>query len=181
MRAAVLLLPAIAAAAVAVASAPPGHDPYGNDAMMVNSVDLNALDYNVVGAPTGPEWAADGNWVYGGTEDSGANWYIDLRASDLEARPMRVVVRADDAAVESSRYGFTERELTIDCPKLRYRVERTRHYDRNGAAAGPVQPGGGPLVRAADEGIYSQVAQSACIEAMADELANTAETVMNGM
>lgn len=181
MRAAILLLPIVAIGAVAVSSAPPAGD--YNSAMTMDTVmDVNAADMNATaGMPIAPTWAGGGDWLYGGTEESGVNWYIDERASYFEARPARVIVRSDDSAVEGSRYGFTERELTIDCPKLRYRVERTRHYDRNGAAAGPVQTGGGPLVRAVDEGIYSQVAQSACIEAMADELANTAETVMNGM
>ena len=185
MRAAILLAPAIAAAAVAVAGAPPN---YGNDVMDLNmqadlnvfeAVEGNAADMNVT--IDGPEWLVGGDWIYGGTEESGANWYINLQTSDLESRPIRVMARSDESEVQGSRYGFTERELSIDCAKYRYRVERTRHYDRDGRSAGPEQRGGGPLVRAAPESIYASVAQQACDHStMTDEmLANS--TVMNGM
>src|SRR5688572_28963804 len=64
MRAAVLLLPLIAAAAVAVASAPPGYGPEGdyNTAMTMdtNAADMNLLDYNVVQSAFAPAWIADG-------------------------------------------------------------------------------------------------------------------------
>ena len=182
MRAAVLLFPIFAMGAVAVSSAPPGVD--YNSAMTMDTVmDANAADMNATaGMPIAPAWAGGGNWLYGGTEESGVNWYIDQRASDFEARPARVIVRSDDSVVEGSRYGFTERELALDCAKMRYRVARTRHYDRAGHAAGPVQPGGGPLIRAGSHGIYDQIVQTACIEAMIDDgLANLTTTVMNGM
>ena len=179
MRAAVLLLPIIAAAAVAVASAPPA----GNDMIDVNiDAELNAAlaDMNVAMA-TGPAWAMDGEWLYGGTEDTGAAWYIDLRASDLEARPIRVMARRDESAVAGSRFGFTERELAIDCAKYRYRIVLTRHYDRDGNATGPVEAGGGPLIRAAPGSVYAELAQQACFSGtLTDEMiANS--TVMNAM
>ena len=180
MRAAILLLPIVAIGAVAVSSAPPAGD--YNSAMTMDTVmDVNAADMNATaGMPIAPTWAGGGDWLYGGTEESGVNWYIDERASDFEARPARVIVRSDDSAVEGSRYGFTERELAIDCAKMRYRVARTRHYDRAGNAAGPVQPGGGPLIRAGTDGIYGQVVQTACVEAMLSQgLANMVS--MNGM
>lgn len=180
MRAAVLLLPIVALGAVAVSSAPPGVD--FNSAMTMDTVmDVNAADMNATaGMPIAPAWAGGGDWLYGGTEESGVNWYIDQRASDFEARPARVIVRSDDSVVEGSRYGFTERELALDCAKMRYRVTRTRHYDREGNAAGPVQSGGGPLIRAGTDGIYGQVVQTACIEAMISQgLANLVS--MNGM
>ncbi len=96
---------------------------------------------------------------------------------------MRVRVRTDDAAVAGSRYGFTERDLAIDCAKYRYRVERTRHYDLDGRSAGPEQPGGGPLVRAAPGSAYANLAQEACFHGPLsdDMLANLTTTVMNGM
>ena len=180
MRAAVLLLPIIAMGAVAVSSAPPGVD--YNSAMTMDTVmDVNAADMNATaGMPIAPAWAGGGDWLYGGTEESGVNWYIDERASDFEARPARVIMRSDDSAVEGSRYAFTERELAVDCAKLRYRVARTRHYDRGGNAVGPYQAGGGPLIRAGTDGIYSQVVQTACIEAMISQgLANM--VAMNAM
>ncbi|HEY0326114.1 MAG TPA: hypothetical protein VGC46_09085 [Allosphingosinicella sp.] len=183
MRAVVWLVPMIAAAAVAVASAPPGYDPGGNDMMDLNmQVDLNAFEtIEAEMNASGPAWLSGGNWIYGGSEESGANWYIDVRTTDLETRPIRVMVRADESTVAGSRYGFTERELSIDCAKYRYRVERTRHYDRAGRSAGPEQRGGGPLVRAAPESVYASVAQQACYHGtMTDEmLANS--TLMNGM
>lgn len=187
MRAAVLLLPIIAAAAVAVAGAPPGHDPYGNDGMDLNvaaalDAEMNATYADMNAAMSvGPAWARDGEWLYGGTDETFAAWYIDLRTSDLEARPIRVVARSDDSAAAGSRYGFTERELTIDCAKFRYRIVRTRHYDHAGNAAGPEEPGGGPLVRAAPGSIYAAVSQEACFNGSLtdDMIANS--TVMNGM
>ena len=181
MRAAVLLIPLVAGTAVTVVGAPPDYDSSGNDLMMTNSVDLNAVDYNVVGMPTGPDWAGDGNWIYGGTEESGANWYIDLRTSDFEARPVRVIVRSDDAAVDGSRYGFIEREMTIDCGKYRYRIERMRHYDREGRSVGPEQRGGGPLVMAEVESIHASVAQAACTHGTITGEMYGNVTVMNGM
>ena len=191
MRAAALLLPIVALAAVAVASAPPGYGPDGdfNTAMTMDtnvsdmSADMNAVDYNMAESAVAPAWVADGEWLYGGSDDSGATWYIDLRASDLEARPIRVRVRAEESAMAGSRYGFTERDLAIDCAKYRYRVERTRHYDRDGRAAGPEQPGGGPLVRAAPGSFYAGVAQEACFHGMITDamIANLTTTVTNAM
>ena len=180
MRAAVLLLPIVATAAAAVSSAPPGGD--YNTATTVDTVmDMNAADMDATaGRPLPPAWAMGDDWLYGGTEESGVNWYIDQRASDFEARPARVIVRSDDSAIEGSRYGFTERELALDCAKMRYRVTRTRHYDREGNATGPVQPGGGPLIRAGTDGIYGHVVQTACVVAMLSQgLANMVS--MNGM
>ena len=183
MRAAVLLIPVIAAAAVAVAGAPPGLDNMMdlNMATDFNTLDMSELDMNAAVTVSGPDWLSGGDWIYGGTEQSGARWFIDLRTSDLESRPIRVMARSDESEVQGSRYGFIERELSIDCAKYRYRIERTRHYDRDGRAAGSEQRGGGPLLRAGTESVYGEVAQSACYHGtITDEmLANS--TTMNGM
>ena len=183
MRAVILLLPMIAVAAVAVASAPPGYDPGGNMMDLNMQVELNAFEAVEadMNASMGPAWLSGDYWVYGGTDESGANWYIDLRTSDLEARPIRVMVRADESAVAGSRYGFTERELAIDCGKYRYRVERTRHYDRDGRSAGAEQRGGGQLMRAAPESVYASVAQQACDHGTLTGEMLENSTTMNGM
>ena len=184
MRAAILLIPVMAAAAVAVAGAPPG---LGNDSMDLNmtadfnTLDMSELEMNAAMSVSGPDWLSGGDWIYGGTEQSGARWFIDLRTSDLESRPIRVMARSDESEVQGSRYGFIERELTIDCAKYRYRIERTRHYDRDGHAAGPEQRGGGPLIRAGTGGVYGEVAQSACSHGILTDEMIANSTTMNGM
>ena len=178
MRASILLIPAVAAAAVAVASAPPGQ---GNDMMDVNAFDMSDLDMDSALAATGPAWLSGGEWIFGGAEENGARWYIDLRTSDLEARPMRIMARTDESEVEGSRYGFIEREMTVDCGKYRYRIERTRHYDRDGRAAGPEQRGGGPLIMAEVESIEAAVAHAVCTHDTITEEMYGNISVMNGM
>lgn len=185
MRAALLLIPLAALAAVSVAAG--GQDAESMDVSnaaeeAADAAEADAFDMATMGnvteaAAPRPAWLSGRTWLIAAEAETGAIWYFEALDSDFTRRPYRVLLRTDESGDPASPHDNSERLAEIDCAGHRYRILRTTHYDHAGRATEANERGDGRMVPMAPGSVFAAVEETICRHA-----GNPGETVTtNGM